>query len=838
MSGFLEDRVMDELAQMYNEQADQNAFLKADVAMQDAPPAGAGVAMAGSTMDETYSPPPTKPKYTEDQLTMMPDWVEVSKRMYRVMEGYEFIGSDKQAAAYGLDLVSEFNWNVTGPAGFPGDAGISSPGMIGQVWNIVNSGGYTDLDGNLVTRENNANDFLFMLNTYADTKTEGATIKRSLRALFGAPETYGSIGGGLAAPFIKGAAMKTSSMTARQMLMLAAKTAGYTTQLAKRKPATSGAIAGAAYADLYEGGQMILETAAGAPPSLQEAVTRALATTAAGAAIGGTLGKLLGSTVEEAGPAVRQGVVSAGEAAEARIAERGPLASRVMSGVDPMEVIDPALAAAGKMAKGADPVFTPRAEADSKIIGVPGQYTVNNPSFEPVQLQRKNESFIAASMTPTNFTAQTARLDEISNEFPDPLASTQGYVDMMSRALNQQDVPAPPVWMIEHANDMNKWSDWFRQLTPDQIKAANDGLAVQNRFRNAYAAGAGPELTGQLMLWSILSRRLSAFPHESGYKDLAEKAMPFIEKAARGEWSDADTAGWLNMVKTTIPAGSPGKSATSNANDFGKVFLKKMAVPDASGKSGLARLHEMIANQDMNSKEIRRQYYGIAQDTGIKNKILSFALLVSGRNDVVVLDRIQINQMWGGGEKIYDDIMQQFDTSQGLAQYEALERSLMNRVPDLYKMAGRTEPGTVGRYHWESWVRSSGQIVSHPTLETVVRTSAGDASPVANVPVMEGRFKSKYSGAKYEKLPDGSNRYIYETSDGTPYAFTKETLDATLDKALAKNSEVIPPDFPRTKAGKGSVEPFEGGSIPWYDFKGVNRGKLDELIRAAGTKIE
>ena len=534
--------------------------------------------------------------------------------------------------------------------------------------------------------------------------------------------------------------------------------------------------------------------------------------------------------------AIGEAVSDYAAGAPARVAERQGSVTLGM-GVDPTAIVDDAIVAGQKL-MGGQPSFAARTADDAPVIGVPGQYTVNNPSFEPVQLQRKNESFIAAAMTPSNFTAQTARLDEIDLEFPDPLASTQGYVDMMSKALNRQDVPAPPVWMIEHANDMNKWSDWFKQLTPAQIKAANDGLAVQNRFKGAYAAGAGPELTGQLMLWSILSRRLSAFPHESGYKDLAEKAMPFIEKAARGEWSEADTAGWLDMVKTTIPAGSPGKSATSNANDFGKVFLKKMAVPDASGKSGLARLHEMIANQDMNSKEIRRQYYGIAQDTGIKNKILSFALLVSGRNDVVVLDRIQINQMWGGGEKIYDDIMQQFDTSQGLAQYEALERSLMSRVPDLYKMAGRTEPGTVGRYHWESWVRSSGQIVSHPTLETVVRTSAGDASPVANVPVMEGRFKSKYSGAKYEKLPDGSNRYIYETSDGTPYAFTKETLDATLDKALAKNSEVIPPDFPRTKAGKGSVEPFEGGSIPWYDFKGVNRGKLDELIRAAGTKIE
>jgi len=833
MNGFLEDRVMDELADMHNQQADQRSFLQIDATRENAQERPAEMGFSGTFMDESYSPPTTKPKYTEDQLEMMPDWIEVSKRMYRVMEGYEFIGSDKQAAAYVMDLMSEFNWNVTGPAGFPGEAGISSPGMIGQVWNIVNSGGYTDLDGNLVTKENNANDFLFLLNTYADTKTEGETIKRSFRALFGAPETYATFAGGITAPFLKAAAMKTSSMTARQMLMAAAKTAGFTTQLAKRAPGKSGAIAGAAYADLYEGANMILETAAGMPPSLKEAVMRTLTTSVAGAGAGGLLGKLFGGAAEEVAPAVSRGVVAAAEAAEARMAERGPITSRVMSGVDPMEVIDPALAAMGKMAQGQDlqPVFTPRTEADTNIIGVPGKYTVTNPAYEPVQLGRKNEMFVAAKMTPNNFGEQSFRLDEIAQEFPDPLASAQNYVNMMSKTLNKQETPAPPVWMIEHANDMNKWSDWFKQLTPAQIKAANDGLAVQERFKAAYEAGAGAELTGQLMLWSILSRRLSAFPHESGYKDLAEKAMPFIEKAARGEWSDADTAGWLKMVKATIPTGSPGKSATSNANDFGKVFLKKMAAVDETGKSALTRLHEMIANPNMSSRDLRRAYYGLAEDTGIKNKILSFALLVSGRNDVVVLDRIQINQMWAGGDKVYDDIMAQFDTSQGLAQYEALERSLMDRVPELYRMAGRTEEGTVGRYHWESWVRASGQIVAHPTLETVVRTSERKATPTANVPVMEGRFHQKYSGAKYEKMPDGSFRYIYETSAGEPYQFTKQELDDMFSEAFKKKSGVLPPDFPGVKS-------FEGGSIPWYEYEGVNRGKLDELIRAAGTKIE
>ena len=62
MSGFLEDRVMDELAQMYNQQADQNVFLKADV-VQDAIACccrASGMAIAAGPMDESYSPPPSK----------------------------------------------------------------------------------------------------------------------------------------------------------------------------------------------------------------------------------------------------------------------------------------------------------------------------------------------------------------------------------------------------------------------------------------------------------------------------------------------------------------------------------------------------------------------------------------------------------------------------------------------------------------------------------------------------------------------------------------------------------------------------------------------------------
>ena len=556
---------------------------------------------------------------------------------------------------------------------------------------------------------------------------------------------------------------------------------------------------------------------------------------AAGVAEATGVGLLLGKTIKKSIPIMQSALVSAGQNAELRMAERGPavdfLSSSMMSGVDPTIVTDPLVAAAGRAVT---PALRLGPASDQEMFGQLAQpYRVTVEGFTPTGTGK--QSMIPRKMNPGNFQATTIKLDELAQQFPDPLASDETYATMVATMQNVGEVSAPPRWMVEHANNIEQWADWFKGLTPDQIKAADEGLAVQKNFTDAYAAGAGPELTGQLMLWSILSRMLSAFPHEGGYIDLAEAATPFIQKAAAGNWSDADTAAWLEMVPNAIPEGAPGKSATSNANDFGKVFLKKMAAVDENGVSALTRLHEMVADPTKSSAEIRRAYYGLASDTGIANKILSFALLVSGRNDVVVLDRIQINRMWAGGDKVYDDIMKQFEGAQGLAQYEALERSLASKVGGMYEAAGRGDVGSVGRYHWESWVLSSGQIVAHPTLEGVVRAGAPDASakipPTASTPVSEGRFHRKYYGVSYEKLPSGGNRLVYKTSTGDPYQFTKPQLDDMFKEAFNKKSGVLPEDFP-------GVGAFEGGSIPWFEYEGVDRGKLDELIRQAGKPAD
>jgi hypothetical protein len=449
---------------------------------------------------------------------------------------------------------------------------------------------------------------------------------------------------------------------------------------------------------------------------------------------------------------------------------------------------------------------------------------------------------IPNAVNPGNYMEAATRLDDLAQSFPDPLESPERFSAMLATVYNSNEVPIPPRWMIENVNDMPKWSNWFGQMTKGQLDEANRGFAVVDKFKQIYTDGtASPETTGRLMMWAMLSRRASAYPHESGFLDLAESMTPLIQKALRGEYGQADIDAGLQMIKQSIPAGSPGNMVTSNANDFLRTFLPKMSEKLPDNRTKLQALHDMIADPNMTGPQIRRAFYGLAQDVGIKNKVLSFALLVSGREDVMVLDRIQINRLFAGGEKIYDDVAHLFDGGPGLAIYEGLERSLGARVNQLYTNVGRADQASLGRYHWESWVLSSGQEVAHPTLETIVKSAKGETNPFANVPVKEGRMHERAFGISYERTPEGGNKFVFPTSKGDDYEFTKPGLDALFEQVMDKKNSIIPADFPGVKyfskdtLPDGSANPYFGK--PWYSWPGVNRDRIDELAATFGTKI-
>ena len=578
-----------------------------------------------------------------------------------------------------------------------------------------------------------------------------------------------------------------------------------------------------------------------------------------GAKVSETVGELFGAgkTATEIGKATGRAAVEigkelgpkAGEMAEDLLRKQGLLLPAV-----PLERYGQVAVDAAARVNAGSVRLSNNVEPGMELQLLP-QYRVKVDGAYTVEGKGQN---ITNAVNPGNIAGVSARLDDLQRAFPDPLKSPEDFSAMMATVYNSNDVPMPPRWMIENANDMTKWSTWFGSMSKGQIDEAARGFSVVDEFKQAYQSGAAKaDTTGTLMFWAMMSRMASAYPHESGFLDLAESMLPYINKAVAGNYTQADADAAVAMIRQTVPMGSPGRMVISNANDFASLFLMKMGQKLPDGRSRLQALHDMIANPEMTGPQIRREFYGLAESVGIKNKVLSFALLVSGRDDVMVLDRIQINRLFAGGEKIYDDVNNIFDGGPGLAIYEGLERSLAPKVTDLYARVGRPQDASLGRYHWESWVLSSGQEVAHPTLGTIVKKARGEPNAFANVPVKEGRMHQTAFGVEYEKLPGGGNRLVYQTNNGSRYAVTHQELKEVFDHVMDEKNGIIPDNFPKVKffsvdtvpdnfnpaqsppgfnLRPGQPNPFFGR--PWYDWPGVNKELIDDYAAAVGTRIQ
>lgn len=568
----------------------------------------------------------------------------------------------------------------------------------------------------------------------------------------------------------------------------------------------------------------------------KQAAERGDIKTAAIEGVGGTLGlipgaigtaKLVKKSVTELGP-------TAGKMAEDYMRKTGGLMDIV-----PVEnYMFVAADAAARVDNGAVNIINKVSKGKKLQLDPKYRVTVKG-AYEP---QGSGQN-IPNNVNPGNIDDASFRLDNLTEAFPDPLESPEKFSAMLATVYNSTEVPLPPKWLISNANNMDKWSGWFSTMSKNQIDEADRGFAVVDKFKNIYSnKTASADTTGRLMMWAMLSRMASAYPHESGFLDLAEAMGPIINKAVRGEYTPADIKQGLKIVKQAIPQGSPGRSVISNANAFVDTFLPKMAQKLPDGRTKLQALHDMMIDPSMSGPKIRRAFYGLAEGVGIKNKVLSFALLVSGREDVMVLDRIQINRLFADGDKIYDDVAHLFDGGPGLAIYEGMERSLAPRVAELYRRVGREDKASIGRYHWESWVLSSGQEVAHPTLDTIVKSARGEADAFVGVPVMEGRTHQTVYGVTYERTPGGGNRFVYTGADGGKYQFNKNELDAMFTSVMKGNDKAVPKDFPGVKyfsketLPNGSPNPYFGK--PWYTWPGVNRERIDEAAATYGTRLD
>jgi hypothetical protein len=466
-----------------------------------------------------------------------------------------------------------------------------------------------------------------------------------------------------------------------------------------------------------------------------------------------------------------------------------------------------------------------------------------------LRMQAKNElpekirDKLAQETNPANVDKQLLYLDSILQKHPNPLRSPNAWAAMMADALGSNDVPVAPYALIRDLKDGTA-AKTIRSLTPGQIADADHGFRNARQMKELYTAGATtPSDTGALFAWGFLSRGVSPYTQEGMFIDAFNGIGKWIDDAASGRFNEA---AYLRWAETVSPKGSgqPGSGASHNLNAFGTHFLKKMSMPVRPGanQTKLEYLHQMMADPDMTGQQIRREFARIGSGVGIDNKVVSFALLVSGRDDVMVLDRVQMRKLWNDGRfdnlNLYDGFKQDSKTVtgsalssitygvRGLLIYEAIERELQKRLRDIYAGSGRENQASIGRYHWETWVAQSQQEASHGTLDAITRRIQGDPRPMAGVTAKEGEYGAYSYGARYG-IEDGERFIEYPVPGGGTYRMSPSEFGQFREAIKKPGNGVVPSRFKVSDAG----------DQPWYYQDSIDLGRLDAVASQFGRRI-
>lgn len=478
---------------------------------------------------------------------------------------------------------------------------------------------------------------------------------------------------------------------------------------------------------------------------------------------------------------------------------------------------------------------------------------------------------IPKKINPRNAERVIRALDENHARHPDPLASPENFARYWSDALGTDFSIIPPYQAIKYVNDPDLLYQVMSRMSPSQIRLASDGFKIADEIAQKYAAeAASVEDTAELFLWGILSRMKSAFPHESAFIDAVTHAdgngktfRAFVSDFVAGRGDVDDFLRWAGEV---YPKASPGRAASENLNAFAKTFLPKMTTPMADGRMPLQVLHDAISDRNMTGRQIRREFYKVAEGVGIDNKVLSFILLLTGRNDVMVFDRIQFNHLFNDGRfgdfNVYQgmtlpkadsqgnpvmkasgapdlvmapgsSIQEAGSSAQGLVLYEAVEDALTRVLPDVYAKLGRPFRG-MGQFHWESWVLTSGQEVGHGSLSYFPARMSGAATPTAGARAIEGRYHKYQYGAQYGRNAAGEAIVDFKLPNGTTVQFTPETFNQFANTLNKPGEGVIPSGF--------NISQFENATEAWVNDPRVNQEAIiriaDDFVKSGRASVD
>jgi hypothetical protein len=752
-----------------------------------------------------YTPPITVAMLKND-----PTMAAASRDVYQLFEGKPFEGSDADAVQYGIDVMGEFTFNFAGPVGIELSGGQPSPGgTLKQAAALIGQGD-----------ANKAQAFLYVMDQYdrLSVEAEGG-FSRMFKGLVADPSNWAAavtLGG---SKILQMGGQTATKQGIKYQIRQLAKTA---TEKVAKYPAVAAGVGEAVRAGATEERIIGIEEEAGAEIVPEEKAARIGIASAIGGLTGAgfvkgaeVTGKGLKAGIEET---VMPGVRNFVEGAEGRmLAREADTSVQLNAGVDVPAAIDKAIVGAQKlMGKTEDIVAAPET---ARAHRTPAPLLIQGSGEKPT-------TPVVQKFTKGKEQEVITNIDTALQNNPDAVKTIDGWKAFTQQTFGGDYLPHPPVVAMKYAQSPEAIAEKLNALTPELKAGVDEGFGYVKNIRNIYQSGeADPTMTADLFVWGILSRGAGPVQQEAAFIDIMEDAAPLIQKVADGTFDEADMNFWIDNMKKSLPEGSPSKQVTMNVNATGKLLFELSKKPQGSNRTVLEIMHDMISDPDVPAKDIRRQFMTLTESAGIDNKVVSFILLVSGRDDVLVMDRIQGRHLWDdgkfGGANIYDGIGKNneglngiFKGPRGLLVTEAMEDAMRPNIQSAYEMIGRPEDGTLGRFHWESWVIEGEQVVSHSTLQAIEkRTPRGFG-------VTEGKTDEYASGFRYIRGEAGPVQR-YPLSDGSFVYMTPVQAKEFLSFVKNPKSGIVPKGFKVT----------ERADVPWYERTEVNRQKLDEAAR-------
>lgn len=406
----------------------------------------------------------------------------------------------------------------------------------------------------------------------------------------------------------------------------------------------------------------------------------------------------------------------------------------------------------------------------------------------PNNILTKGKNYVAKSLEKMNARGWNQILeanriaDALQSEMDDGGTSPENWAKIGS-IRTQKNQPTeyaiPPATLHRWITQDGEFQKFFLEKVnedPEYLQSALDGLASVMPNHEMARQGKVPTIMTALhAMWGVMSISAPPVAQESGWIALVndKDTLNHLYDSIDGKFDlpledwEAHVSKFLRSVKNGgsmadildkngKPTGKKrpfaGNSVTMNANSMHKVLT------EFNGRWG--QLNDIINNGDLTGSQMRdeffRQGFGGAY---LGNKILSFVLATIARDDLVIIDRWQLINLWKDyldaktdgqpfrfeqdgtpveKNNFYDSYVNLLSGTEGLAVFKSIEIA-MNKLIEkneaflTEQLASHGLKPSIFALHWITWNMIKKEAVGHSSLDVTQKY------------LLEGRYPNEIS---------------------------------------------------------------------------------------------